>query len=174
MRYFRRGSALAAVLFGLVFISGCASSGDRTSKDVQIPLPNGDFETGALGPWAPYLAVQAAIGKDQVHGGKFCLTESSANGSVYQDIKGLQVGGTYVISAWVSALPGATATAQIAVWDPGTNLAVYSPPTLPQPAWQLVKQEAKASSQGLLRIHLFRNAGAGTILWDDVQISLKP
>jgi hypothetical protein len=147
-------------------LCGCSSS-----KSIQSDLANGGFENGELAPWATYLAVQATISSEQAHDGKFSLAEDSGRGSVYQDVKGLQGGVNYTVSAWVYADSGATASAQIAAYDPESNLATFSPVVPPKPAWELVKHTAKVSSVGTLRIHLFRNEGTGKIFWDDVRVS---
>jgi hypothetical protein len=147
-------------------LCGCSSS-----QSVRSDLVNGGFESGAMDPWATYLAVQVAISSERAHDGKFSLVEHSGKGSVYRDVKGLQGGVQYTVSAWVYAEPGATASAQIAVYDPGSNIATFSPAVFPKPAWELVSHTVKVSSGGILRIHLFRNEGTGKLFWDDVQVS---
>lgn len=148
----------------------CSHSADQ---DAGVPVPNGGFENGTMEPWAVFQSVQAAVGGIQVHGGKFSLAEGAAKGSVYQDVKGLVPGVGYTISAWVSGSPDATATAQMAVFDPGSNVANFSNAINPATSWQLLKYEFKvsAAAQGVARIHLFRNEGNGTIFWDDVRIA---
>lgn len=156
----------------IVLTASGTSCSSGTKKDSGVPLPNGGFETGELAPWVPFQSVQAVVDTMQVRSGKFSLAESGAKGSVYEDVKGLAAGVTYTVSAWVSASPDATATAQIAVFDAGNNVASFSDAMTPKPAWQLLKYDFKvsANSQGIARIHLFRNDGKGTIFWDDVQI----
>lgn len=161
-------------LLGVSLILGLSAGACGRTGDIgAVPVPNGEFENGTMEPWAPYQAVQAALNSNQVHGGKFSLAESSAKGSVYQDVKGLVPEVAYTISAWVSGSPDATATAQIAVYDAGSSLANFSAVMKPSTGWQLLKYEFKlsAAAQGVARIHLFRNDGSGTIFWDDVRIS---
>jgi hypothetical protein len=138
---------------------------------IQVLVPNAGFESGASAPWIPYGAVRTSITSKR-HGGKFSLAEISGYGSIYQDVKGLQPGAEYTISAWISSEPGATATAQVAAWDPSTNIATSSMATNPKPDWMLVALEMKANSRGVLRVHLVRNEGKGPIFWDDVEVSL--
>jgi hypothetical protein len=70
----------------------------------------------------------------------------------------------------MSGTPGATATAQIALYDPGANFASFSNPVAPSQSWQLVAGSITVHGPGTLRIHLFRHKGTGTIFWDDVRI----
>lgn len=131
---------------------------------------NTDFESGTLAPWSPFQEVHASVISDHPHDGKYDLAESDGAGSVYQDVSGLEPGGRYLITAWVSASPGASAPVQIAVFDPVANVASYSESLIPHPVWQPLKQSVTASSAGTLRIHLFRQQGSGTVYWDDVHI----
>ncbi len=133
-------------------------------------FPNGDFESGNLSPWKPYQQVDASIVRDHKHGGNYGLAESEEPGSVYQDISGLEPGKRYRVVAWVSGSPGATAPAQIAVWDPVANVASYSGAVIPNANWQSLEMGATANASGTLRIHLFRQQGSGTVYWDDVQV----
>jgi hypothetical protein len=97
--------------------------------------------------------------------------EDSGYGSEYQNVKGLEAGANYTVEAWVSADIGTTATAQIAAYDPGANVATFSAAVTPAPGWTLLKHTVRVSSAALIRIHLFRNAGSGSIFWDDVKVS---
>jgi hypothetical protein len=166
-----RSRAMSCLAVVLVFLAGACSHG--ADKDTAVPVTNGGFENGSMEPWAPFQSVQAALAGNQVHGGKFSLAESVAKGSVYQDVKGFAPAVAYTISAWVSGSPDATATAQIAVYDAGSNIASFSNTLNPTANWQLLKFEFKlsAAAQGSARIHLVRNDGTGTIFWDDVQIA---
>lgn len=82
----------------------------------------------------------------------------------------MEPGKKYRIVAWVSASPGAKAPVQIAVFDPVVNVASFSESLVPQPGWHTQKQPVTASASGIMRIHLFRQQGSGTVYWDDVQI----
>ena len=128
------------------------------------------FEDRDLSAWARWLEVKATVSHDHPHSGTDSLAESGDAGSVYQDVTGLEAGHTYTVSAWVSALSGGTATAQIAVYDPTANVATFSALADPTPEWHLVEDSVAVSAPGTLRIHLFRNKGTGTIFWDDVRI----
>jgi hypothetical protein len=135
-------------------------------------ITNGGFESGRLDPWAPYQAVQASVDMSRAFEGKFSLAESAAQGSVYQDVKGLVPGVGYTISARASWSTDANAAAQIAVFDPVANVATSSDILSPAPGWHPLSHKFKliANSQGVARIHLFRNGGTGTVFWDDVRI----
>jgi hypothetical protein len=152
-------------------MAGCG----HTDRGSEVFVPNGGFEAGALKPWAPFQAVRAVVVTSPVYEGKFTLAESDAKGSVYQDLNGLASETDYTISARVSWSPDARATAQIAIFDPGTNIANFSSVLAPTPGWQLVHYDFKPStqSQGTLRVHLFRNEGSGTVFWDDVRVTRK-
>lgn len=162
--------SVASRFIACLLSSGLALSVGCGSKRGEVDMANAGFESGALAPWATYLAVQANISSERAHTGKFSLAEDSASGSEYQDVKGLQGGANYTVSAWVSGDVGSTATAQIAVFDHGANVATFSPVVTPKPEWILVKHTVKVSSMGMLRVHLFRNEGTGKIFWDDVQV----
>jgi hypothetical protein len=171
-KFVHRTRSLAILGITLLLVSLTSACSGSADKDSGVSVPNGGFENGTMEPWAPWQSVQAALDSNHVHGGKFSLAESAARGTVYQDMKGLVPGVGYTISAWVSGSPDATATAQIAVYDAGIQVATFSDAINPTASWQLLKYEFKvsAASQGLARIHLSRNDGNGTIFWDDVQI----
>ena len=155
------------LVLGCLLLSGACSSQKRS----PVNLANSDFENGTVAPWSTFQAVQASISSERVHGGRFSLAEDSGNGSVYADVRGLQDGAEYTVSAWVFAEPGTVAAAQIAVFD--GKAATFSPAVTPRGAWEPIRHAAKAPSDGTLRIHLFRNNGTGKVYWDDVHISQK-
>jgi hypothetical protein len=161
---------LGITLFVVSLTSACSHNADQGSG---VAVPNFGFENGILDPWTPFQAVQPALAGTPVHSGKFSLAESVAKGSVYQDVKGLTPGAGYTVSAWVCGSADDTAAAQIAVFDLGSQLAAFSGTISPTASWQVLKFDFKASaaSQGIVRIHLFRNEGNGTIFWDDVQVA---
>jgi hypothetical protein len=160
---------LPLLLGAMTFMGGCSSSQNTAGK--LAPVTNGDLETGARALWAPYLSVRASVGSTAVDGGKFSLAAVGGNGSVYQDVHGLQSGVANKVSTWVSGSPGATASAQIAVWDPGTNVATSSNAVTPDATWQPVKHDFTASASGTIRLHSSRGDGTGTVYWDDVSLS---
>ena len=137
----------------------------------QIAVRNAQFESGALAPWTPYGTLESSISSERFHNGKFGLAEAQGTGSVYQDITGLQPGAEYTISAWISANPGTTATAQIAAYETDAKGATASAAVRPTPEWQMITYRVKLVSHSWLRIHLCRNAGNGTVFWDDVQVA---
>jgi hypothetical protein len=143
-----------------------------TSERLHDSLVDPGFEDSNLDDWPSFLAVRVAVATDRARTGLHSLAQTDGDGSVYQDIKGLEPGKSYLVSAWVSASPGATSTAQIALWDPGTNVLTESPPFHPGTEWQLLTHSMAASSSGTLRLHLFRRGGTGSIYWDDVSVSV--
>lgn len=128
------------------------------------------FESGDPSYWTPFLGVRATIAMSEAHSGTRRMAESEGEGSSYQDVSGLQPGQSYRVSAWVSASPGASAGAYVAVYDVGANVATFSPQVHPDQKWQMLSHVVTVSQKGTLRIHLFRTKGAGTIYWDDVDI----
>lgn len=134
-------------------------------------LGNSGFEDRELDDWAPYQGVHAAVAASPAHSGVHSLAETDGVGSAYQDVSGLQSGHRYRISAFVAGSPGATAGAQIALYDPGANVAIFSQGAHPGAEWQqLSKSITLGKTTTTLRIHLFRTDGTGTIYWDDVKI----
>jgi hypothetical protein len=131
---------------------------------------NAGFEDSDLSPWMSFQNVAQGITTAQAHTGTHSLAQTAGAGSAYQDATGLEPGMTYVVSGWVAASPGATATAQLATYDPGTDIAAFSPVMQPYPGWQLVSRPVTVGRRGEIRVHLFRNQGSGTIYWDDVHI----
>jgi hypothetical protein len=131
---------------------------------------NEGFENSELSPWMSFQNVVQGITAAQAHTGAHSLAQTAGAGSAYQDATGLEPGVTYVVSAWVAASPGATATAQLATYDPGTDVAVFSPVVQLHSGWQLVSQIFTVGQTGRIRVHLFRNQGYGTIYWDDLRI----
>jgi Carbohydrate binding domain len=163
---------LWCLLLGIAGMIGCSSPKSQTDNPGNSNvLTNGDFETGQLSPWAPYLSVRPSISSDRVRSGHFSLREGFGKGSVYQDVKGLRPNTEYEISAWVCATPGSTATAQIAAFDAGANVATFSAQISPTQDWQMIKHRITMKSDSMLRIHLFRNDGSGDLIWDDVKIN---
>jgi len=128
------------------------------------------FEDQDLAVWPSFQNVKATVTTGPAHGGTRSLAENEGEGSVYQDITGLEPGKVYVVSAWVSSSPDATATAQIALYSNSANLATFSSELHVTPEWQLLTHSMAASASGTLRLHLFGKAGSGTLYWDDVSI----
>ena len=161
------------------------TTGEWTSVDINLPAPvthvsdaipgevtNPGFEDDDLAWWDPFQDVHASQNSDQVRSGSYSLAESDGVGSVTQDVTGLQPGRRYRVSVWVSASAGATAGSQMVLWEPGTNVPLFSETLHPGTAWQPLANSITVGEAGTLRIHLFRTQGTGTIYWDDVQIKV--
>jgi hypothetical protein len=149
---------------------GLSSTLMSPAARLQNAIANPGFEDGNVAPWASYLSVSANASTDFAHTGLYSLAENAGKGSFYQDAVGMRPGTTYTAAAWVRGSPGTTATAQIAIYDPGTNLAAFSIPVSVRPGWQLVTQSLTIGRLPRFRVHLFRDEGRGTVYWDDVQI----
>lgn len=142
------------------------SAAERERDAIRDP----GFEDNNLAVWLPFQNAKSFVSTEHPRSGLHSLAQSEGEGSVDQDITGLQPGIRYVISAWVSASPGATARAQIALWSPSENLATFSPELRPNPEWRLLTHSMIAGADGILRLHLFRKEGSGTLYWDDLTI----
>ena len=147
-------------------------SSELMSPEVRLEnaIANSGFEDGDLAPWSPVWEVDASVSAARAHDGSHSLAESGV-GSVYQDVTSLEPGRTYTVSAWVSASPNATATAQLIAYDPSDNSSTSSPFLPTGSSWQNLSLSFTAGREGTVRIHLSRGPGSGTIYWDDIHIS---
>ena len=133
-------------------------------------LADAGFENDSLAPWHRFQEVSGNISTVQAHTGTHSLAQTGGDGSFYQNVNNLTRGTTYIITAWVLAAPEATATAQLAIFDPSTSTASFSALNTCAPGWQRLSLSATVGRIPSLTIHLFRNNGSGTIYWDDVAI----
>ena len=138
---------------------------------LEHAVANSGFEDGDTSPWTPQWELRTELSRATAHSGSFSLAENDGAGSVYQDVNGLQPGESYTVSAWVAGSPGATATAQLAIYDPSSNAAAWSPIVHCTPEWRQLSRSVKIGREGAIRIHLLRHPGSGTIFWDDVRIA---
>ena len=150
--------------------SGLGPTLKTTAERVRDAIRDPGFEDEDLSTWPSFQNVKAVVTSGPAHSGAHSLAQSEGEGSVYQDITGLEPGRVYVVSSWVAGSPGATATAQIAFYSDSANLATFSSEVHVTPEWQLLTHAMAASASGSLRIHLFRKSGSGTIYWDDLSI----
>ena len=137
---------------------------------LPISMASSGFEERSLAAWHPYQNVTAQISSERAHSGRYSLAESSGEGSMYEDVGGLEPGGRYTVSAWLSGAPGSSASGQISIYDPGADVATFSPEVKPGNGWQLVTHSVTVRCPGIIRIHLFRKWGSGTIFWDDIRV----
>ena len=142
-----------------------------------VPPVNAGFETGTLGPWQ--TAVFGSTGSVAVgtvaHAGNYGLTQGPNNGSevAYQDLTGLLPGQTYLVSAWVRSSTATSSTVTLAVH--GFNAGTWvSTDFVPTTAWGQISQSFTVGSNGILRVHLYENAGPETTYWDDVSVIPLP
>jgi endo-alpha-N-acetylgalactosaminidase len=173
----KRSLISSVIMLIFTLVCGCSKKNESgvppTAAQAQIEVTSGlvnpGFESGSLSPWTPYLDPKASLVKGPVHGGQFSLAEDGV-GSVWQDVSGLDAGTTYTISAWVSAAPGAAASASIGVFNPATNVSKFSDRLVPTQGWQLLKYSVLLDKGNTFRIHLYRPEGSGTVYWDDVRL----
>jgi Family of unknown function (DUF6311)/Carbohydrate binding domain len=137
---------------------------------LESSVANPGFEDGDLSPWSPVWEVGASASSARARSGSHSLAEAGL-GSVYQDVTGLEPGGTYIASAWVSGSPDATAQVQITIYDPSANGSTSSPFVSVGPDWRSLYCSFTAGRDGTIRLHLLRGPGSGTIYWDDIHIS---
>jgi len=163
-----------AMLVALIKVVHLARPLESALAAANATSSNMGFETGELAPWQRFQGVHADVTSAEKHSGNYGLAENDESGSVYQDVSGLAPGKPYKIVAWVSASPAATAPAQLAVWDPITNVPSFSGKIVPNSTWQAIEMPATGSASGTLRIHLFRLQGSGVVYWDDVRIFEAP
>jgi microsomal dipeptidase-like Zn-dependent dipeptidase len=135
--------------------------------------PNGSFESGSSGPWAPLpSSVPSRITSDSNTGSNALEIIASADGgALFQDVSGLIPGRAYVVSAWVKLTPGTTSGAELQLHDTLGNQLSRMPSSLNTGFWQPLLMSYIANETGRLRILLFKNAGTGSAIWDDVTIS---
>jgi Carbohydrate binding domain len=158
----------------LVQIPGTAETTYWDSVSVSSLPPNGDFEMGALGPWA-YAGGNTAVGTTS-HSGFYGATlgGTTTQSWIYEDTAGLVPGQMYQVSAWVKASTATNNGVQLYLHDTQGNGSVtvaYFPGT----AWQQISAAFTATSIGKLRIHLVQTSGTSeTTYWDDVTVTPLP
>lgn len=155
----------------LIQLAGTAETTYWDDITVTPLPPNGDFETGVLGPWL-IAGGNAAIGTT-AHSGAHGATlgGTTTQSWIFQDVAGLVAGQKYRVTAWVKSSSSSTNGVELWVHDTqgnGANSAVISPGT----GWQQMTVSFTATSTGKLRIHLIQGAGTSeTTYWDDVVVT---
>ncbi len=137
---------------------------------LENAIANPGFEDGDASPWSSLWEVNASVNASRAHSGTHSLVETGV-GSVYQDVTALEPGATYTVSSWVSGSAGATATAQVTVYDLSDDVVTSSPFLGAGPDWKQLSHSFKAGREGAVRLHLTRGPGSGAIYWDDIHIS---
>jgi hypothetical protein len=165
---------LASDVWKPAAVAGAEEASATFAEPVPGQVTDSGFESGDLGYWTPFLSAHATIAMPEAHSGTRSMAELDGEGSFYQDVPGLQPGHRYRVTAWVSASAGADAGAYIAVYDLGANVATFSATVHPDQKWQMLSHAVTVSDKGVVRIHLFRTKGTGTIYWDDVRIQPDP
>jgi hypothetical protein len=137
---------------------------------LENAIGNSGFEEEDLRPWSWLWEADASVSADRAHSGTHSLAERG-DGSVYQDVTGLEPGRTYTISAWISASPNATAPAQLTILNASDGVATSTPAVNGGPTWQNLLHSLTVGPEGAIRVYLVRGPGSGTIYWDDIHIA---
>jgi len=148
----------------------------KTAEErLQVGLQEPGFEEEAevFSAWKTFLNTHVSLSAEHFHSGHRSLAETGEEGSVYQDVGGLDPGRSYEVSAWVSSSRGTTSATQIAVFDPVEGVTILSREFQPAEDWQRLSVTFTASRRGRNRIHLFHKSGNGTVYWDDIQIKAE-
>ncbi len=143
-----------------------AGAGTIYYDDVQVVVSNA-AQGWALGYWGATSVVTST----QAHSGSYSLAQSGATtGGSFQDVS-VTAGASYQVSVWVKADAGTTAQMYLWLHDTTGANAENTAAITPGQSWQQVTLTYVANSTGQLRIHLHYVAGAGTIYYDDVQVT---
>jgi len=148
--------------------------GERIVNNSQvIDVINPGFESNSSQGWTPgYWGANSVVTNTQAHSGSYSLAQSGATtGGSFQDVSGLAPGASYQVSVWVRADAGTSAQMFLWLHDTTGSNAENTAAITPGQSWQQVTLTYVANSTGQLRIHLHYIAGAGTIYYDDVQVT---
>jgi len=148
--------------------------GERVVNNSQvIDVINPGFEGNSSQGWTlGYWGANSVVTNTQAHSGSYSLAQSGATtGGSFQDVSGLAPGASYQISVWVRADAGTTAQMFLWLHDTTGGNAESTTAIMPGQSWQQVTLTYVANSTGQLRIHLHYIAGAGTVYYDDVQVT---
>ena len=131
---------------------------------------NAGFEGVNLSPWAVFGSATAAPSSVLSYEGKQAV-ELDNSGGVYQDIIGLRAGALYKISARVRSLCATPSLGNMWLHDTvGQSAAADGPRPVSCDRWDEFSTNFRASSRGMLRIHLMGLTPNGRLFWDDVRI----
>jgi microsomal dipeptidase-like Zn-dependent dipeptidase len=155
---------------------------ERAEHASQTVMQNGTFEAdgplaqtlwgGSVYQWSVYgLDDQfaARISDAARRSGSSGLEERGGLGIVFQDVGGLQADHVYQVTAWVSWSADSSAPAELWVHDT-TGGNVHRRQALPMRGWYPLTFTYTANTTGRVRIHLSRQAGYGSVYWDDVSV----
>ncbi len=141
--------------------------------ELQLPgnLPaNAGFEGASLSPWGVFGPATAGLTSALSYEGKQALELANAGG-VFQDLIGIRPGALYKISARARSVCGSPSAGSIWVHDTfGRNAVTDGPRGVPCDRWDEFSVDFKASSSGMLRIHLGGLTEGGSLFWDDVRM----
>ena len=149
--------------------------------DVQITpdLTNNGFEGGAAG-WSKFwfgTLPTIDVSSVRLTGAGGIVTDGGAGG-YFQDLRGLETGRTYRVSAWVKGTAGNSASAQLWLHNnldsnllPSQVVEVKSNINTTAD-WQRIYADFTPANSGNMRVHLFRPSATaiGPIYWDDVTV----
>lgn len=156
----------------LMQVSGTAETTYWDDVTVTPLPPNGDFETGALSPWA--IAGGNAVIGTTAHSGAYgaALGGGAVQSWIYQDVAGLTPGQAYQVSTWVKASTSVANSVELWLHDTQGNGSSYIYATTGT-GWQQVSIPFTATATGKLRIHLIQAGNSITTYWDDVVVAPK-
>jgi hypothetical protein len=152
----------------ILFSSG--GTGTVYWDDIRVTDAS-SFENALISPWPTFGGVALSIA-NLARTGTLSLSETgSTMGGAFLDLTGLTPGGSYQITAYALADPGATSQALLLVHDStGTNSVVDAFRTPSSNVWTAYSVTFVATSNGRMRIHLISSGGVGTVYWDDVTV----
>jgi hypothetical protein len=129
------------------------------------------FEEGMTG-WNGFGSTASTITTALAYAGQNSLAQSGSSGGVFQDVSGLVAGQKYRITARVQSAASTSALAMLWVHDTtGGNAVIDGPRTPSSSDWEEFGVTFVASETGTARIHLYDLGGAGTLYWDEVQLT---
>ncbi len=136
-----------------------------------IVVASGGFENGTILPWSSTGTTNSRIADGISRTGTSSLAETGESGGVFQDISGLTPGALYQVIAFARSDPGASKQAMLEIHDTTGAGRVFDGFHAPGNGWNPFVATFTATSTGKMRISLLSDGGAGTVFWDDVQIT---
>jgi hypothetical protein len=131
----------------------------------------GGFE-GSLSGWNPFGATSSSVTGALAYAGQSSLAQSGGGGGVYQDVTGLVPGQKYRVTGRARSAAATSAQAMLWVHDStGGNAVPDGPRTPGSGVWEEFGLTFTATGTGTARLHLYDLGGAGTLYWDDIQLT---
>jgi len=145
---------------------------DRTR--VHPEFTQSGFEGPFVRPWNIWANVDAELTSKAARNGKQSLALSGSGGAVYQDISGVSPGHLYQITAWAKAEPGTEGKVSLELHDgKKQSVAATDAIQVSDSKFELLSLDYRATSSGVVRVHLHYWGGDGTVYFDDVTVTEK-